>query len=104
MTRRMPAWCAAITVMVGLFADRPDVMYAQSPASATTAKTPNTPPTGKPKGFTAKYVVPRTPWGDPDFQGIWNNGTITPLQRPKNLTDRQTLTDEERAELDEAAR
>ena len=23
----------------------------------------------------------RTPWGDPDFQGIWNNSTTTPLER-----------------------
>ena len=27
--------------------------------------------------------VPRTPWGDPDLQGLWNHGTITPLQRPE---------------------
>ena len=25
---------------------------------------------------------PRTAWGDPDLQGIWNNATLTPLQRP----------------------
>jgi hypothetical protein len=26
-------------------------------------------------------VGPRTPDGHPDFQGIWNNGTLTPLER-----------------------
>jgi hypothetical protein len=26
-------------------------------------------------------VDPRTPDGHPDFQGIWNNGTLTPLER-----------------------
>ena len=25
--------------------------------------------------------VPRTPWGHPDLQGIWNNSTTTPLER-----------------------
>ena len=25
--------------------------------------------------------LPRTPWGDPDFQGVWNNSTTTPLER-----------------------
>ena len=29
-----------------------------------------------------KYKVPRTPWGDPDLQGVWNDATSTPLQRP----------------------
>ncbi len=25
--------------------------------------------------------VPRTPWGDPDLQGHWNNSTTTPVER-----------------------
>ena len=33
--------------------------------------------------------LPRTPWGAPDLQGIWNNSTTTPLEQ---------LTDEERAQ------
>ena len=32
--------------------------------------------------------LPRTPWGDPDLQGMWNNSTTTPLER---------LTSEEQA-------
>jgi hypothetical protein len=27
------------------------------------------------------YVVPKTPWGHPDIQGVWNNSTTTPLER-----------------------
>ena len=41
------------------------------------------------------YVVPRTPWGDPDIQGIWDNGTPTPLERPADLADKEFLSDEE---------
>ena len=26
-------------------------------------------------------TVPRTPWGHPDLQGLWNNSTTTPLER-----------------------
>ena len=44
----------------------------------------------------------RTPWGDPDLQGTWTNTTTTPLQRPADLAEHQLLTDEERAERDEA--
>ncbi len=39
--------------------------------------------------------VPRTPWGDPDLQGLWNHGTITPLQRPEEYAGRELLTEEE---------
>ena len=42
---------------------------------------------------------PRTPWGDPDLQGIWNNATLTPLQRPDELVDQVFLTEEEAANL-----
>ena len=42
----------------------------------------------------------RTPWGDPDLQGIWNSKTITPLQRPDEFADRPFLTDEEAAALE----
>ena len=38
---------------------------------------------------------PRTAWGDPDLQGIWNNNTITPLQRPAEFADQELLTTEE---------
>jgi hypothetical protein len=41
----------------------------------------------------------RTPWGDPDLQGIWNFGTITPLERPAQFGDRERLTPEEVARL-----
>jgi hypothetical protein len=44
-----------------------------------------------------KYNVPRTPWGDPDLQGVWNDATSTPLQRPNGAKD--VLTDEEAAEF-----
>ena len=44
---------------------------------------------------------PSTPWGDPDLQGAWTNTTTTPLQRPLALAQRESLTVEERAELDE---
>jgi hypothetical protein len=46
---------------------------------------------------------PRTPWGDPDLQGIWSNTTSTRLERPTELEGKQVLTDQERVALDEQA-
>ena len=47
--------------------------------------------------------APRTAWGDPDLQGLWNHGTITPLERPADYGDRALLTDEEVAALNLAS-
>ena len=49
-------------------------------------------------GQTGSAEVPRTSWGDPDLQGVWNNNTVVPLERPENLAGKDTLTDEEVAE------
>jgi hypothetical protein len=48
--------------------------------------------------------VPRTPWGDPDLQGVWDYWTFTPLERPKEFAGKAVLTDEEAARLAERLR
>ena len=46
-------------------------------------------------GLAAQAQAPRTPWGDPDLQGKWSNATLTPLQRPAELGDKQFFTEDE---------
>ena len=46
---------------------------------------------------------PRTAWGVPDLQGVWDFRTITPLQRPEQYGDREFLTREEAATLEQGA-
>ena len=46
-------------------------------------------------------AVAYTPWGDPNLQGIWNNFTITPLERPANLGDQEFLSPEQAAALEQ---
>ncbi|MCY4601708.1 MAG: hypothetical protein OXF27_17520 [Acidobacteria bacterium] len=49
------------------------------------------------------WVAPRTPWGEPDVQGIWTSGYIlTPLERPDEFEGREFLTEEEKADLEAA--
>jgi hypothetical protein len=48
------------------------------------------------------YKAPRTPFGQPDLQGIWTNRTITPLTRPAKFGDRLVLTPEEAKALEDA--
>jgi hypothetical protein len=42
----------------------------------------------------------KTPWGEPDLQGIWTNDYEIPLQRPARYANKEFFTEEERAELD----
>jgi hypothetical protein len=46
-------------------------------------------------------ALPRTPWGDPDLQGVWSIATITPFERPATLAGKPVLTEEEAAELEQ---
>ena len=51
---------------------------------------------------TSGGAVPRTSWGAPDLQGVWSYATLTPLQRPSSLEDREFYTPEEAATRDTA--
>ena len=44
-------------------------------------------------------ATPTTPWGDPDLQGIWGSSGATPMERPDTYQGRETLSDEEVAQL-----
>ncbi len=43
----------------------------------------------------ADYEVPRTDWGLPDLQGVWNFSSNVPLQRPEHFSEQQFLTEDE---------
>ena len=38
------------------------------------------------------YVIPRTEWGQPDLQGVWNFNSSTPMQRPQRFGTQEFLT------------
>jgi hypothetical protein len=60
----------------------------------------------------ATHAAPKTAWGQPDLQGVWDQTTGTPLERPAEYQGRAVLTDAEAAdrerlrfaEFDEAGR
>ena len=45
----------------------------------------------------SRSAVPRTPWGDPDLQGIWPSTDLVgvPIERPVEFGTRATLSDSE---------
>jgi hypothetical protein len=80
----MVAIAAAATV-ISVSIDRTS---AQVPAGSATA--------------TAPAPVAKTPWGEPDLQGIWTDESDTPLQRPAKYADQEFFTEAQREELDKA--
>jgi hypothetical protein len=45
------------------------------------------------------YLVPRTEWGQPDLQGVWNFSSDVPMQRPAQFGERQFLSAQEIEEI-----
>jgi hypothetical protein len=56
-------------------------------------------------GSTAPYTPPKTPWGDPDLQGIWPGTDMVgvPFERPERFGTRLYLTDAELKEREQQA-
>ena len=52
---------------------------------------------------TEDWTAPRTAWGTPDLQGVWDFRTITPMERPSALAETDVLSDEEAARLEAAS-
>ena len=70
----------------------PAAGQAPAPAKSSPKVTAKNAATKNPATF-------RTPWGDPDLQGVWNDATSTPLQRPTGLAEKDVLNDDEAAEF-----
>ena len=86
MYRRTLATYCALTAMIAAVSLLPPPAFAQSSAASD-----------------HKPTLPRTPWGDPDLQGMWVNNNATSLERPKEFAGKQTLSEAELAELKEKA-
>jgi hypothetical protein len=49
------------------------------------------------QGGSSGWKTPKTPWGEPDFQGIWTTNEMhgISLERPKEFAGKSTLTEKE---------
>jgi hypothetical protein len=78
------AWMITIAIMTaavsGVIWVLPTRASAQTPAPSNTAL--------------------KTPWGEPDLQGIWTEEFDTPLQRPARFGDQEFFTEAQRQDLD----
>src|SRR6476620_6862737 len=87
MTRQLATVTVALVFTLGLETLAAQVQSSNSPARATASSTKSA----------------KTPWGEPDLQGLWTNKTITPLERPRELGTKEFYTPEEVRERERLA-
>jgi len=46
------------------------------------------------------YKAPRTAFGQPDFQGVWSNASLTPIARPAAVGTKLTYSEDEVAKME----
>jgi len=83
MRERFSGSMVAVAVAVGSAA-------ISVPVTRTSAQAP-----------TASGAALKTPWGEPDLQGIWTDEFDTPLQRPAKYANQEFFTAAQREELDQ---
>jgi hypothetical protein len=69
-------------------------------AASAVISAPIAPAQAQSPAASAPAPVLKTPWGEPDLQGIWMEETDTPLQRPARYGNQEFFTAAQRAELD----
>jgi hypothetical protein len=89
-TRLLALVGLAAAIALAALSFKPDLLAVSDEAAAERPTTPTD------RAATAL----RTPWGDPDLQGIWTNEFDTPLQRAARYGTREFFTEEERTALD----
>ncbi len=87
MTSRFRSHAAVVLAAAGILTLAPLTAVAQT-ASAPKAKSARA------------WTVPKTPWGEPDLQGVYSNKTITPFERPVEFAGKSELSDDEIADLE----
>lgn len=92
---------AAILSLPAVLAGQAPTPAAKAPATATAPGAAKAPAKAAAPAKTSNWTPPRTPWGDPDLHGIYNYATGTPMQRPRAFADKDVLTDEEAAAVNE---
>src|SRR5437867_6323647 len=85
-------WISMVVLAAGLAG------FSLLAAGQTAKPATQTKPAPKPAAAAKAWTAPKTPCGDPDLQGVWNDATSTPLQRP-NGKDKDVLSDDEAAEF-----
>ena len=84
-TPRVRSYTAAALVVGFCLASLAAAARDEAPAPGSSAQ----------EGSGQKWVAPRTPWGHPDLQGIWDTASGIPLERARDLGTKAVLSEAE---------
>jgi hypothetical protein len=82
MNQRFLTSSGVLAVLIAVTCLPPVPIIGQAGSSAAAAET---------------WTLPRMADGQPDLQGVWDFGTLTPLERPRSVGAKEFFTDEEAA-------
>jgi hypothetical protein len=86
-----------LAILAGLAITTLALGFVAIAEAARGQKNQTAPPDTRATTVAKPWKSPRTPWGHPDLQGIWDYRTITPLERPDALSAKPFLADDEAA-------
>jgi hypothetical protein len=93
---RDPLLCSLVSVAVAAAAVGVGISVSITPTSAQAPAAS----AAAPASSAAPVPALKTPWGEPDLQGIWTDESDTPLQRNPKFADQEFFTAAQRQELD----
>ena len=91
---------SAITLAIAAIASGAIVSVSIGRTSAQAQTASGTAPTASAAHSSSTASTLKTPWGEPDLQGIWTDESDTPLQRSPKYANQEFFTEAQRAELD----
>jgi len=97
MTKRMLYSVISCAALAGAWSFMPVAVSGQAKASGTPALVVTAFGGAQPA---ARFVTPKTAWGEPDLQGVWSTDDMAgiPMSRPQQFADRLYQNDEEFAQ------
>jgi hypothetical protein len=100
MTSRMLGSLGVVAALVAIGALRSTPLSGQGGVAPPSASAPPALVVTAFGGAKNDYKTPRTPWGDPDLQGVWSSDDMSniPMSRPPQFGDRLYLDDKEFAD------
>jgi hypothetical protein len=93
---RDPLLCSLVSAAVAAAAVGAGISVSITPTSAQAPAAS----AAAPASSAAPAPALKTPWGEPDLQGIWTDESDTPLQRNPKFADQEFFTAAQRQELD----
>jgi hypothetical protein len=90
-------WFGACAIAIAAAFGATISLSGQAPAAAAQTSSARPKPAPPARATAKSFAMPKTPWGDPDLQGVWTSDDMLsiPMERSEQFAGRAELSDEE---------